>query len=51
MKVYTDGFLIIKVGWKYAHVFNKAGSELDRADVRDGSFMEYMEREGFKEVE
>ena len=51
MKVYTDGVLTIKVGHKYAYVFNKAGSKIGRADVTDGAYLKHMEKAGFKEVE
>ncbi len=50
MKTYTDGTLIIKVGTKYGHLYNKAGSEIGRADMEDGSYMQHMIAAGFKEV-
>ena len=50
MKTYTDGKLTIKVGTKYGHLYNKAGSKIGQADMRDGSYMKHMIAAGFKRV-
>ncbi len=51
MKEFTDGVLTIYIGSKYAHVFNRAGSKLGRADITDGSYLDHMKKAGFKERE
>ncbi len=51
MKTYTDGTVTIKVGTRYAHLYNKAGSKIGRADMRDGSFKGHMIAAGFEEVQ
>ncbi len=50
MKTYTDGKLTIKVGTKYGHLYNNAGSKIGQADMQDGSYMGHMMAAGFKEV-
>ena len=50
MTTYTDGTITIQVCTKYAHLYNKAGSEIGRADMQDGSYMKHMISAGFKEI-
>ena len=50
MTIYTDGKMTIKIGTKYAHLYNRAGSEIGQADMQDGSYMKHMIAAGFKEV-
>jgi translation elongation factor P/translation initiation factor 5A len=49
MKEYTDGVLTVKVGKKYAHVINKAGSEMGVMDKQH--FERYAKDAGFTPVE
>lgn len=49
MKEFTDGVLTVRVGRKYAHVINKAGSEIGVIDVEH--FFNHAKDAGFTPVD